>query len=71
MMKIIRSSDFSAGNIELLLDFAKSNGGIEYARKTIDNLLEEAEQIIENVSIDNEFKIILNLLVIYLKNRIV
>ncbi len=52
MMKIIRSSDFSAGNIELLLDFAKSNGGIEYARKTIDNLLEEAEQIIENVSID-------------------
>ncbi len=61
MMKIIRSSDFSAGNIELLLDFAKSNGGIEYARKTIDNLLEEAEQIIENVSIDNEFKIILSL----------
>ena len=71
MMKIIRSSDFSAGNIELLLDFAKSNGGIEYARKTIDNLLEEAEQIIENVSIDNEFKIILNLLVMYLKNRMV
>ncbi len=71
MMKIIRSSDFSAGNIELLLDFAKSNGGIEYARKTIDNLLEEAEQIIENVSIDNEFKITLNLLVMYLKNRMV
>lgn len=71
MMKIIRSCDFSPVNIELLLEFAKSNGGIEYAQKTIDNLLEEAEQIIENVSIDNEFKIILNLLVIYLKNRIV
>ena len=71
MMKIIRSCDFSPVNIELLLEFAKSNGGIEYAQKTIDNLLEEAEQIIENVSIDNEFKIILNLLVIYLKNRMV
>ena len=71
MMKIIRSCDFSLVNIELLLEFAKSNGGIEYAQKTIDNLLEEAEQIIENVSIDNEFKIILNLLVMYLKNRMV
>lgn len=71
MMKIIRSCDFSPVNIELLLEFAKSNGGIEYAQKTIDNLLEEAEQIIENVSIDNEFKIILNLLVMYLKNRMV
>lgn len=71
MMKIIRSCDFSPGNIELLLDFAKGNGGIEYAQKTIDILLEEAEQIIENVSIDNEFKIILNLLVMYLKNRMV
>ena len=71
MMKIIRSCDFSPVNIELLLEFSKSNGGIEYAQKTIDNLLEEAEQIIENVSIDNEFKIILNLLVMYLKNRMV
>lgn len=71
MMKIIRSFDFSPGNIEILLDFAKSNGGIEYARKTIDNLLEEAEQIIERVSIGNEFRIILNLLVTYLKNRMV
>lgn len=71
MMKIIRSCDFSPENIELLLEFAKSNGGIEYAWKTIDNLLKEAEQIIENVSIDNEFKIILNLLVMYLKNRMV
>lgn len=71
MMKIIRSCDFSPANIELLLEFAKSNGGIEYAQKTIDNLLEEAEQIIENVSIDNEFKITLNLLVMYLKNRMV
>ncbi|NLU29008.1 MAG: polyprenyl synthetase family protein [Bacteroidales bacterium] len=71
MMKIIRSCDFSPVNIELLLEFAKSNGGIEYAQKTIDNLLEEAEQIIENVSIDNEFKIILILLVMYLKNRMV
>ena len=71
MMKIIRSCDFSPVNIELLLEFAKSNGGIEYAQKTIDNLLEEAEQIIENVSIDNEFKITLNRLVMYLKNRMV
>ncbi|MEA4980846.1 MAG: polyprenyl synthetase family protein [Petrimonas sp.] len=69
MINIIRSHDLSPENIEILLDFAKRNGGIEYARGMIDKFLEEAEQIIENVSIDNEFKMILNLLLIYLKNR--
>lgn len=69
MMNIIRSYDFSPENIEILLDFAKRNGGIEYAYKTMEKLLEEAEQIIQNVSINNEYKIMLNLLLMYLKNR--
>ncbi len=70
MMNIIRSFDFSPENIEILLDFAKRNGGIEYAQKTMETLLDEAEQIIKSVSINNEFKIMLNLLVMYLKNRL-
>lgn len=69
MMKIVRSSDFSPENIEKLLNFAKQNGGIEYARKTIDRLLKEAEQIIEKLPIDNHFKAAVNLLPVYLKNR--
>ena len=70
MLNIIRSFDFSPENIEILLDFAKRNGGIEYAQKTMETLLDEAEQIIKSVSINNEFKIMLNLLVMYLKNRL-
>ena len=70
MMNIIRSFDFSPENIEILLDFAKRNGGIEYAQKTMETLLDEAEQNIKSVSINNEFKIMLNLLVMYLKNRL-
>lgn len=69
-MNIIRSFDFSPENIEILLNFAKHYGGIEYAQKTMETLLEEAEQIIRNVSIDNEYKIMLNLLLMYLKNRL-
>ncbi len=71
MMKIIRSYDYSPENIEMLLDFAKNNGGIDYAWRSIDSLLTEANQIIERVSIDNDFKVILNLLILYLKNRTV
>lgn len=71
MMNIIRSSDFSSENIEILLDFAKRNGGIEYAQKTIDKLIDEAAEIVKNVSVDNEYKMMLNLLLIYLKNRVI
>lgn len=71
MMNIIRSSDFSPENIETLLDFAKRNGGIEYAQKTIDKLIDEAAEIVKNVSVDNEYKMMLNLLLIYLKNRVI
>lgn len=69
MMAIIRSGDFSAKNIETLLDFAKQNGGIEYAQNRLEKLLDETKQIIKNVSIDNDFRIMLELLLMYLKNR--
>ncbi|MDO5663930.1 MAG: polyprenyl synthetase family protein [Bacteroidia bacterium] len=70
MMNIVCSSDFSSENIEILLNFAKNNNGIEYAQKTMEKYLEEAEQIIKNVSINNEFRILLNMLLMYLKNRL-
>lgn len=69
MMNIIRSNDFSPENIETLLDFAKRNGGIEYAQNRLEKLLDETEQIIKNVSIDNDSRIMLELLLMYLKNR--
>lgn len=70
MMDIIRSADFSPENIEKLLDFAKRNGGIEYAQKTMDELLGRAELIVGNASINDEFKIMMNLLLMYLKDRL-
>lgn len=71
MMQIIHASDFSPENIKTLLDFAKSNGGIEYAQNTIDKLIDEAAEIVKNVSIDNEYKSMLSLLMMYLKNRVI
>ncbi len=71
MMHIIQSSDFSPENIETLLDFAKRNGGIEYAQITINKLIDEAAEIVKNVSIDNEYKSMLSLLMMYLKDRVI
>ena len=71
MMRIIQSSDFSPGNIETLLDFAKRNGGIEYAQNTINKLIDEATEIVKNVAINDEYKTMLNLLMMYLKNRVI
>ncbi|MDO5524319.1 MAG: polyprenyl synthetase family protein [Bacteroidia bacterium] len=69
MMNIIHSSDFSPQHIETLLNFAKENGGIQYAQETIEKLLEDAGQIIKNVSINSEYRILLELLLMYLRNR--
>ncbi len=69
MEQIIASSYFSLPNIEKLIAFAKQNGGIEYAQKTIDKLIIRAEQILDSISVNEEFKEMINLLLTYLKNR--
>jgi octaprenyl-diphosphate synthase len=69
MLKIIQSRDYSDENIERVLDFAKEYGGVEYAYKKIRELLDEAETIISELSIDDQIKTLLRLLLIYLNDR--
>lgn len=69
MMQIIRSRDFSPQNIDKLLNFAKEQGGIDYAKSRLNQYFAEAEQIIENISFNGSGKEYLNLFIMYLKNR--
>ncbi len=69
MMQIINARDFSTDNIEKLIAFAKQHGGIEYAQKTNEQLLNQAEQLLNKISVVEEYKQMFSFLMIYLKNR--
>lgn len=49
IMLIINSYDYTEENISYLIDYAKNNGGIEYAYQKIDELKAKAEKIIATV----------------------
>ncbi len=68
MMQIINARDFSTDNIEKLIAFAKQHGGIEYAQKTNEQLLNQAEQLLNKISVVEEYKQMFSFLMIYLKN---
>lgn len=55
MKDIIDKSDFTDSNISLLIDFAKSNGGIDYAYSTINIYKQKAIEIIETLK-ENDVK---------------
>lgn len=69
MRKLIDKRDYSAENIEKLLSFAKEYKGVEYAHGKIDELLSEAETIIEALPFEKETESMMKLLIPYLKNR--
>lgn len=69
VLKIIRSRDYSDENIAAVLDFAKEYRGIECAYKKMQELLDEAETIISELSIDDQIKGLLRLFLFYLKER--
>ncbi|WP_352423326.1 polyprenyl synthetase family protein [Proteiniphilum sp.] len=69
VLRVIHSRDYSEENIELVLDFAKEYQGVEYAYKKIRELLDEAEGIISELSIEDHLKDLLRILLIYLNNR--
>lgn len=69
MVQIINTRDFSTDNIEKLIAFAKQHGGIEYAQKINEQLLNQAEQLLNQISVMEKYKQMFNFLMIYLKNR--
>jgi octaprenyl-diphosphate synthase len=50
LLSIIFSYDYTSENIQKLIDYAKNNGGIDYAYKKIEELKTQAEEIIKTVS---------------------
>lgn len=69
MTAIIESKDYSDENIERLLQFAKEQGGIDYAYQKMDSLLAEGEAIILNFPFNEEIKSFMRLFLSYLKDR--
>ena len=52
MMAVIRNFDFTDQNVNLLIDFAKRNGGIEYAYNVIEDFKARAVAIIKTIEND-------------------
>lgn len=48
-LHIILDKDFSASNIDLLIDFAKANGGIEYAEKRMHEYHAKAVEVLQTL----------------------
>ena len=70
MMEIINKRDYTKENIEKLLDFAKQNGGIDYAYEKMEEILVQSEQIIAGLPFDdNRYKEMLLILPVYLRGR--
>lgn len=69
MMSIIESQDYTPSNIDTLLSFAKDSGGIEYAEEKKSDYLKQSEDIIKKLSLNQDYKEALELLLFYLKNR--
>jgi octaprenyl-diphosphate synthase len=70
MLQIIKSKDYTEENIETLLEFSKRNGGIKYAYEKMNELLLQAENIVDNLSCDDEIKRLLEYFLSYLKDRV-
>lgn len=69
MRELVESREYTEENISRLLQFAKEQGGVDYAYQKMDHLLSEAEEIIANLEFDNDFKTLMRLFLSYLKNR--
>ncbi len=69
MLQIINSRDYSDEHITRLLDFAREQGGIDYAYGKIEALIEEAEEIVSGFKFSEEMESLMRLFLSYLKNR--
>ncbi len=69
MKRLIESKEYSDENIIRLLQFAKDQGGIDYAYGKIDELLADGEEIISSLSFSEEDKSLLYMFLAYLKER--
>ncbi len=69
MFDIVVNQDYSLQNIDQLIGFAKEYGGVEYAYRKIDEYLLKAKEAIANFSFNDESKLLINQLLLYLRDR--
>ncbi len=69
MKQLIESKEYNDENINRLLQFAKEQGGIDYAYGKIDELLAECEEIISDLPFSEENKALMRTFLAYLKER--
>lgn len=69
MKRLIELKEYSDENIDQLLQFAKDQGGIDYAYGKIDELLAEGDEIILNFPFSEENKALMRTYLAYLKER--
>lgn len=68
MMQVLKTKNFSKENIELLIDYAKRNGGIEYAYGKIEEYSQSAKELL-SVYPDSVYKTALVNLIDYISIR--
>ncbi len=66
--KIIREKDFRTENVDRLIEFAKRNGGIEYARQQMEDIKQKAVLVLDDFP-DSEGKTAFLHLIDYIINR--
>lgn len=70
MLSIIKSKVYDEANIESLLTFAKTQGGIEYTTALIDDYLTKAEALLTKLPhLSDEYRGYLHGLLLYLRTR--
>ena len=69
MKRLIKLQKYSDENIDRLLQFAKEQGGIDYAYGKMDKLLVEGEEMIYSFPFNEEYKSLLLMFLAYLKER--
>lgn len=68
LVEKVKSGDANADEIKILCEFAKQNGGIEYAIKRMNDFANEAKKIIVGFT-NNDIRTSLNLYIDYVINR--
>ena len=66
MLQIIKKNELSSNEIATLIDFAKKEGGIEYAYATMERLRDEAFAILDaypEKSVTEDFKALFNYII--------
>jgi octaprenyl-diphosphate synthase len=67
---IILNKDFTEENIAYLIEFAKTNGGIDYTYSVLEKTTEKAKQIVSDLKlVSNDLKESFLMLIQYLKER--